>query len=64
MVALVLLPFVGGVVDKYNKKIVIVIAQLFSIVSLILYASSVKCVVAFRIALMEEVKLLFKQIHC
>ena len=37
LVALVLLPFVGGVVDKYNKKIVIVIAQLFSIVSLILY---------------------------
>ena len=40
LVALVLLPFVGGVVDKYNKKIVIVIAQLFSIVSLILYALS------------------------
>ncbi len=28
LVALVLLPFVGGVVDKYNKNIVIVIAQL------------------------------------
>lgn len=40
LVALVLLPFVGGVVDKYNKKIVIVIAQVFSIVSLILYALS------------------------
>lgn len=40
LVALVLLPFVGGVVDKYNKKIVIVIAQIFSIVSLILYALS------------------------
>lgn len=40
LVALVLLPFVGGVVDKYNKKTVIVIAQLFSIVSLILYALS------------------------
>lgn len=40
LVALVLLPFVGSVIDKYNKKIVIVIAQLFSIVSLILYALS------------------------
>ena len=40
LVALVLLPFVGGVVDKYNKKIVIVIAQIFSIVSLLLYALS------------------------
>lgn len=40
LVAVVLLPFVGGVVDKYNKKIVIVIAQIFSIVSLILYALS------------------------
>lgn len=39
-VALVLVPFVGAVVDKYNKKIVIVIAQLFSIVSLLLYALS------------------------
>lgn len=40
LVALVLVPFVGAVVDKYNKKIVIVIAQLFSIVSLLLYALS------------------------
>lgn len=40
LVALVLLPFVGSVIDKYNKKIIIVIAQLFSIVSLILYALS------------------------
>ena len=40
LVALVLLPFVGSVIDKYNRKIVIVIAQLFSIVSLILYALS------------------------
>lgn len=40
LVALVLLPFVGSVIDKYNKKIVIVIAQFFSIVSLILYALS------------------------
>lgn len=40
LVALVLVPFVGAIVDKYNKKIVIVIAQLFSIVSLILYALS------------------------
>lgn len=40
LVALVLLPFVGSVIDKYNKKIVIVIAQLFNIVSLILYALS------------------------
>lgn len=40
LVALVLVPFVGAIVDKYNKKIVIVIAQLFSIVSLLLYALS------------------------
>jgi len=40
LVALVLVPFVGGVVDKYSKKKIIVIAQLFSIVSLILYALS------------------------
>lgn len=40
LVALVLVPFVGAVVYKYNKKIVIVIAQLFSIVSLLLYALS------------------------
>jgi len=30
----------------------------------VLYGSCVKCVIAFRIALMEEPKLLFKQIHC
>lgn len=40
LVALVLVPFVGAIVDKYNKKIVIVIAQTFSIVSLLLYALS------------------------
>ena len=40
LVALILVPFVGAIVDKYNKKIVIVIAQTFSIVSLLLYALS------------------------
>lgn len=40
VVALCLVPFVGGVVDKYDKKKVIVFAQIFSIVSLILYAFS------------------------
>lgn len=40
LVAVILVPFVGAIVDKYNKKIVIVIAQTFSIVSLLLYALS------------------------
>lgn len=38
IVALILLPITGSIVDKYNRKHIIIYAQLFSIVSLIVYA--------------------------
>lgn len=38
IISLVLLPFVGSITDKYNKKYIIVVAQSFSILSLFIYS--------------------------
>lgn len=41
VVALLLLPFTGSIVDKYNRKNIIIFAQIFSIVALISYAGAI-----------------------
>ncbi|MGM9886860.1 MAG: MFS transporter [Lactococcus sp.] len=41
IVALLLLPFTGAVIDKYNKQKVIIYAQLFSILGLFIYSLSI-----------------------
>lgn len=38
LIAVVLLPFVGSITDKYNKKAIVITAQMFSIVSLFIYS--------------------------
>lgn len=38
IISLLLLPFIGGIVDKYNKKIIVVLSQILSIVALVIYS--------------------------
>lgn len=37
VVTVLLLPFVGGIVDKYDRKKIVILAQIFSMLSLLIY---------------------------